>query len=153
MNEKHSGLPVSGDRAQPEEAVATVNASKEIEEHVLRLIDEIGEDETLYADKRWLALGRTQIELGFMAVNRAVFRPDRISLAEEDEPIVETGWVLERADSDPSRPLYYAPEGGHGEMWSHDHNDALRFAREIDASRQAYALGIQVRVCEHEWVS
>jgi len=31
-------------------------------------------------DQRWLAIARTHVEQGFMAFNRAVFRPQRISL-------------------------------------------------------------------------
>lgn len=144
------GLPVQGYRPQAPEAVATVNASKEIEEHVLRLVDEIGDDAALAADKRWLSIGRTHLELGFMAVNRAVFKPERVVLGDLDEPVTETGWVLERADSPVSAPLYYAP-AIHGEQWSADHRAACRFAREIDASHLAAALAVKVRVCEHVW--
>lgn len=144
------GLPVQGYRPQAPEAVATVNASKEIEEHVLRLVDEIGDDATLAADKRWLSIGRTYLELGFMAVNRAVFKPERVVLGDLDEPVTETGWVLERADSPAAAPLYYAPYQ-HGQQWTADHGEACRFARKIDASRLAAALGVEVRVCEHVW--
>lgn len=35
-------------------------------------------------DQRWLAIGRTHLEQGFMAINRAVFRPQRIELPEEE---------------------------------------------------------------------
>ena len=33
--------------------------------------------------KRWLAIGRTHIEQGFMAINRAIFRPDRVEIPGE----------------------------------------------------------------------
>ncbi len=36
-------------------------------------------------DKRWLALAKTQIEQGFMAMNRAVFQPGRVSLPEDGQ--------------------------------------------------------------------
>ena len=75
----HSGLPVAGYRPQGDGAVALVNANKQIEEQVLRVIDALGELSEI--DKRWLAIGRSQIEQGFMAVNRAVFRPTRVELA------------------------------------------------------------------------
>ena len=75
---KVEGLPVAGYRAQWPEAVARVNANKEIEERVLRILDELALLPEV--DKRWLAIGRTQIEKGFMAVNRAVFQPGRIRL-------------------------------------------------------------------------
>lgn len=150
MSQDIKGLPVAGHRAQSPEAVETVNAVKEIEEHVLRLLEEIAECRVLAVDKRWLATGRTDIEKGFMSVNRSIFKPERVSIPAEDDPIVETAWVLEREDSDPAAPLYLAPWTG-GEMWSKDHNQALRYAREIDASRQAIAMGVKVRVCFHEW--
>lgn len=75
-----AGLPVHGYRPQPAEALARVNAMKEIEERVLRALDDLAKfPET---DPRWLAIGRTGIEQGFMAVNRAVFRPGRVEIAE-----------------------------------------------------------------------
>lgn len=75
---QHEGLPVSGYRPQSTAAVAKVNASKVIEETVLRFLDELGYDSSI--DKRWLAIARTDIEKGFMAVNRAVFQPARVEL-------------------------------------------------------------------------
>lgn len=73
---QHSGLPVSGYRPQSEGAVATVNANKRFEELLLRMLDTLQADQTV--DQRWLAIGRSQIEQGFMAVNRAIFRPARL---------------------------------------------------------------------------
>jgi hypothetical protein len=146
----HQGLPVNGYRAQPDEAVQAVNVLKLAEEQVLRLLDDLGEDDCLAVDRRWLAIGRTSIEQGFMAANRAIFKPSRIDIPEEDEPVVESGWVLERADSDPAAPLYYAPWTG-GEQWSSNPAYALRLAREEDAARLAAAIGVRTRVCEHQW--
>ncbi len=79
------GLPVAGYRAQWPEEVERVNANKEIEERVLRMLDELaqtGDDlgGNAQVDKHWLEIGRKQIEQGFMAVNRAVFQPGRIRL-------------------------------------------------------------------------
>lgn len=73
---QHSGLPVEGYRPQSGEAVAQVNLNKQMEEHVLRLLDELAANPEV--DGRWLAIGRTSIEQGFMAVNRAVFKPSRL---------------------------------------------------------------------------
>lgn len=64
----HAGLPVSGYRPQSDSNVNTVNANKQIEERVLCLLDALAE--------------RTDIEKGFMAVNRAVFQPARVTLDE-----------------------------------------------------------------------
>lgn len=129
------------------EAAETVNAVRAIEEHVLRLLDELKADADLAPDHRWLASGRTHIETGFMMVNRSVFKPQRV-----DIPDPATGWVLERADSSPAEPLYYAPEpGGHGAQWSKDHLAALRLSRRIDAVTLREALGVGCRVAEHQW--
>ena len=76
------GLPVGGYVPQPDEAVARVNRNKEIEERVLRILDEL-RDHPL-TDQRWLAVGRTHIEQGFMAVNRSIFKPHRVHLPEEE---------------------------------------------------------------------
>lgn len=79
---KNEGLPVKGYLAQSDAKVALVNANKEAEESLLRLLDGLAE---LDVDKRWLSIGRTHIEQGFMAVNRAIFRPARISLPADEE--------------------------------------------------------------------
>jgi hypothetical protein len=78
----HNGLPVSGYRAQSAEAVSVVNANKIMEERVLRQLDALSLDPE--CDKRWLAIARTQLEQGFMAMNRAVFQPARIRLPGEE---------------------------------------------------------------------
>lgn len=79
----HDGLPVSGYRPQSTKAVDVVNANKEIEERVLRRLDELKAMGTKDVDQRWLAIGRTHIELAWMAINRAVFQPARAALPEE----------------------------------------------------------------------
>lgn len=78
---KHKGLPVSGYRPQGTAAVNTVNRNKAVEEYVLRMLDDMGVDAAV--NKRWLAIGRTSIEQGFMAVNRAVFKPARVVLPDD----------------------------------------------------------------------
>ncbi|MBN9438981.1 hypothetical protein [Bosea sp. (in: a-proteobacteria)] len=75
---QHTGLPVHGYRPQGEGAVARVNAMKQVEESMLRCLDELAERDDV--DKHWLAIGRTAIEQGFMAVNRSIFCPARVSL-------------------------------------------------------------------------
>jgi hypothetical protein len=69
---------VRGYRPQSEENVALVNANKAVEEEILQILDSLGEHPGV--DKRWLAIGRTHIEQGFMAVNRSVFCPERFKL-------------------------------------------------------------------------
>jgi hypothetical protein len=82
MSAEHKGLPVAGYRPQSDDAVALVNQNKSMEERLLRVMDAMQGDPVF--DQRWLAIARTQIEQGFMALNRAVFRPGRISLPEDD---------------------------------------------------------------------
>lgn len=87
MDSKHEGLPVAGYRPQSEQSVAEVNYNKELEERVLRQIDRLTPKGpgVVSVDPRWLAIARTNIELGFMALNRAVFQPGRVSLPEDAE--------------------------------------------------------------------
>lgn len=81
----HDGLPVAGYRPQTSASVDAVNTNKQHEEAVLRLIDQLHLDPD--TDKRWLAIGRTAIEQGFMAVNRAIFKPARIALPGDGEAV------------------------------------------------------------------
>lgn len=80
----HKGLPVQGYRVQPQEAVDAVNRNKETEEKLLRLIDDLQNGqlngEAFQAEQRWLAIARTDLEKGFMALNRAIFKPERAKL-------------------------------------------------------------------------
>lgn len=62
-----------------------MNHNKAMEERVLRRFDALKDDPNV--DQRWLAIGRTQMEQAWMAVNRAIFQPERISL-HEDGPVV-----------------------------------------------------------------
>jgi len=79
----HKPLPVAGYTPQNDEAVAAVNANKQLEERVLRRIEEIGGALTPNISGRWLAIAKTHIEEGFMAMNRAVFQPKRVALPED----------------------------------------------------------------------
>lgn len=74
----HAGLPVEGYRSQNDANVALVNANKRAEEQVLRILDALGDLPEV--DKRWLSIGRTAIEQGFMAVNRSIFKPARVEV-------------------------------------------------------------------------
>jgi hypothetical protein len=74
----HQGLPVPGYRPQSAAAVEAVTQAKMLEEQVLRFLDQLAAMPGI--DPRWFSIGRTGIEQGFMAVNRAVFQPGRIVL-------------------------------------------------------------------------
>lgn len=68
---------VKGYRPQSDEVIELVNENKKLEEMVLRMLDAYADADV---DKRWLAIARTHIEEGFMALNRAVFKPQRVKL-------------------------------------------------------------------------
>jgi hypothetical protein len=71
------GLPVAGYRPQPQENIDLVNANKLIEEHMLQNLDML---KTKDVDQRWLSIARTHFEQGFMALNRSIFKPERIQI-------------------------------------------------------------------------
>ena len=78
---KATPLPVQVYTAQPPEHVRLVAHNKLVEERLLRVCDELrGMTAT---DKRWVAEAVMHFETGFMALNRAVFKPTRISLPED----------------------------------------------------------------------
>lgn len=83
--------PVSGYKAQSQEKIDLVNGFKQDEERILRKIDALMAQTRKGPqdagpnpyDARWLAIGRTALEQAFMALNRAVFVPDRAPLPED----------------------------------------------------------------------
>lgn len=81
--EDHKGLPVAGYQPQSDAKVSLVNENKKAEELVLRQLDKLNGSPAI--DQRWLVIGRTHIEQGFMAINRAVFQPSRIALPNDTE--------------------------------------------------------------------
>lgn len=79
---KHAPLPVRGYTPQSAENVDLVNRGKEQEERVLRLIDELKSSGQKF-DQRFVALGMSYVQLGFMLLYRSVFQPERIELPED----------------------------------------------------------------------
>lgn len=55
-----------------------VNYNKRIEETLLQVLDDLKANANV--DQRWLAIGRTQLEQAFMAINRAIFKPGRAKI-------------------------------------------------------------------------
>lgn len=76
MTKELDGLPVLGYQPQTNDKVGAVNENKLLEEQVLRMLDQL--EQVPEYDQHWLKIGRTAIEQGFMAMNRAVFQPKRI---------------------------------------------------------------------------
>ncbi|CAN1721973.1 Cyclic nucleotide-binding protein [Hyphomicrobium sp. 1Nfss2.1] len=81
---KHAPLPVAGYTVQSGDRVAIVNINKQIEEEVLRRVDDLARHGAV--DGRWLSIGKTHLEQAFMAINRAVFKPERVKLPGDDLP-------------------------------------------------------------------
>jgi hypothetical protein len=77
-SESHEPLPVHGYTTQSDKALALVNDNKISEELILRFLDQLQDSPAV--DKRWLAIGRTHIEQGWMAINRAIFKPQRVNI-------------------------------------------------------------------------
>lgn len=80
---EHTGLPVAGYKPQTQSKIVAVNKNKLFEEELLRLMDEMKDDPEV--DQRWLAIARTDIEKGFMALNRSIFKPGRVRLPIDDD--------------------------------------------------------------------
>lgn len=85
----HEGLPIAGYHPQSQLRIDQVNRHKLLEERLLRIIDDLHVSGG--ADPRWLAIARTDLEKGFMALNRAVFQPGRISLPDDPGQPNESG--------------------------------------------------------------
>lgn len=104
MTDEHQPLPVQGYTPQSDAKVALVNEFKQDEERLLRKLDAMASswadsDGAIHTsptgivfqsqggpayDQRWIAVARTHFQEGFMALNRAVFQPQRIRLPEDD---------------------------------------------------------------------
>ncbi len=78
MSEGFKAPPIPGYQDVSAQRQAQVIHNKQIEEEVLRRLDALKLD--INIDSRWLAIGRTHIEEGFMAINRAIFQPSRVQL-------------------------------------------------------------------------
>jgi len=72
----HQPMPVAGYTAQSDDIIKTVNENKQLEETVLKQLDALKARADV--DQRWLAIGRTHVEEAFMAINRALFKPQRL---------------------------------------------------------------------------
>lgn len=79
-----SGAQIPGYRQQSQANLEVVKFHKEWEERTLRHLDWLREQPGV--DQRWLQMGRSNIEVAFMEVNRAVMQPQRIALPEDAEP-------------------------------------------------------------------
>jgi hypothetical protein len=60
--------------------INSVNINKQLEEQLLQRIELLESDEELAVDKRCLAIAKTELQTAFMWLNRAIFKPQRITL-------------------------------------------------------------------------
>jgi len=79
----HKPMPVAGYTAQIDENVQMVNLNKRDEEMLLRSLDAYAMNPEV--DRRWLSIAKTHFEQGFMALNRSIFKPQRIRLPEDEQ--------------------------------------------------------------------
>lgn len=70
--------PIKGYRILTEEDVVEINKLKELEAAVLSAVARLVERRS--NDGRWISIGRTHIEEGFMALNRSIAKPDALPL-------------------------------------------------------------------------
>ncbi|MGB2579541.1 hypothetical protein AAIR98_001460 [Elusimicrobium simillimum] len=66
---------IKGYRELDAKEIALMNKVKEVAELVGDVVAEV-ESESAGADKRWIAIGKTQLQQGFMAVVRSIAQPD-----------------------------------------------------------------------------
>jgi hypothetical protein len=86
----HAPMPVAGYTAQSQANIDLANEGKQLEERMLRYIERVEKYAETDPDtvkigerKRLAAVGRTQMQLGWMMVIRAIFNPQRIKLPED----------------------------------------------------------------------
>ena len=80
--------PILGYRHQPTALIDLVNQNKWMEELLLRRIDSL---RAVSIDERWRGTARFYIEMGFMALNRAILQPERVSLPDDSVPQPDGG--------------------------------------------------------------
>jgi hypothetical protein len=100
QTKEHKPIPVAGYKPQNQDKIDLANEGKQLEERVLRYIEKVeyrlkghmdgpGQESIRDGDARFAAIGRTQIQLGFMMVIRAIFNPERIKLPEDGRIEIE----------------------------------------------------------------
>lgn len=67
---------IKGYRELTQEEINVMNKIKEAGIEVGNIVNLLEHSEHLGVDQRWLSIGRTQLQQGFMALTRAVAKPD-----------------------------------------------------------------------------
>lgn len=77
----HKAPPIKGYQDIPNFKLKMVNDLKESEEIMLRRLDMLDNPPAgMTIDPRWVAIARTHIQQGYMAMIRAILQPQRINL-------------------------------------------------------------------------
>ncbi len=66
--------PIQGYTPLAQAQVDLINIVKRAEQTVLQIVRDLNDDADI--DPRWLAIGRTDLEKGFMAICRSIARPN-----------------------------------------------------------------------------
>lgn len=82
MSEEHKPLPVAGYVPQSDDKIALANEGKELEGRYLRWLEKL--EKLPDTDKRFIAIGKTNIQQGAMWASRSIFQPTRIKLPEDN---------------------------------------------------------------------
>lgn len=65
---------IKGYRVLSEDEKELINTIKEIAVKVGAVVETLEQDESL--DQRWIAIGKTDLQTGFMAITRAIAQPE-----------------------------------------------------------------------------
>lgn len=70
----NENTPIKGYRQLTETEIAKINNIKDYAERMGRLVEDLALDPG--CDTRWVAVARTQLQIGIMALTRAVAQPE-----------------------------------------------------------------------------
>jgi hypothetical protein len=66
--------PIQGYNSLTQPAIDLINVVQRLEQSVLTIIRDLADDADV--DPRWLAIGKTDVEKGFMAIRRSITCPN-----------------------------------------------------------------------------
>lgn len=76
VDPQQPGVVIGYNQQQPRAAVVAVNHTKTLENQLGEWIDQLRADDAVPLDPEWVKTAVTHLQLGFMALNRAVFQPE-----------------------------------------------------------------------------
>ncbi len=66
---------ITGYRDLSPDEIALMNEGKALAKNVGAFIEKVGSHHSVIADQRWLSIGKTDLQKGFMALIRAIAQP------------------------------------------------------------------------------